>query len=164
MTSNESNGLSSLLSTQRIYLLGFVSKLPLPLKHLIIIPINYPPKMKKLILPVFVLCAFLATGLFESCTKENKETLYQCDTTTVSFSAVNSIFNESCSGDACHGANATANSPYSDYNQIRAGVEFGSIICRIEDGCGNLMPKGGARLSDCQLNTIRAWKNQGFRN
>jgi len=118
------------------------------------------------------LVILLAVLLFAAgCTFDNAEELYpplECDTINVGWTAnIKPILQNRCYG--CHNA-ASANisgagialEPYSNLNLFlnsNADVFLGSI----EHGTGySAMPKGGGKLSDCELQQINKWVSAGY--
>jgi len=93
-----------------------------------------------------------------------------CDTTTITFSAhVLPIFNASCNLSGCHntaGAPSSGGYDLSSYADARRAAVTGNKLLgdiRWESG-HSPMPKGLPKLSDCEINKITRWVNQGALN
>lgn len=105
-----------------------------------------------------------------SCYYDDEESLYgttiACDTTGISFSAtVNPIFQTNCAIGACH--DATTKSAGYDLSSF-AGVtaQDSTVIMNSinQNNQASPMPKGGAKLLDCDIAKIRAWYIAGSPN
>jgi len=108
------------------------------------------------------------------CYKDTEEELYpdwsntgdnSCDTTNVSFTAtIKPILDQYCATSGCHDA-ATKGGGY-DFSAY-AGVNLakGRIVGAVKQESGySAMPKGGAKLNDCQVSQISAWVSAGAQN
>ncbi|MGB0177053.1 MAG: hypothetical protein ACPF9D_07800 [Owenweeksia sp.] len=126
---------------------------------------------------IFTMLAGLIMLLAQSCYYDNKEELYQnlnnssnCKTDSVSFQAtVFPIITSSCAtSSGCHlGANPSGVRDFSNYASIKASVDAsgnGSLIGRITNTTGSLMPLGGPALPDCEIKKIQAWAAAGAPN
>ncbi len=102
------------------------------------------------------------------CTYNNEEELYAndvCDTVGVTYRAtVEPILSSNCYN--CH---RQANAPsfgngivLDNYAGVNVWIASGRLLCDIkgEAGC-TLMPKGGPKMSDCNIAKIEAWINAG---
>ena len=104
--------------------------------------------------------------LTESCYYDNVEELYpnapECDTIDVSYAQeVWPIINTNCT--SCHSGGAPqGNVSLENYDDIVVAANNGSLLGTIkhEDGWSP-MPKGGGKLSDCDIATIESWVNAG---
>lgn len=110
----------------------------------------------------------LVTGL-GSCYYDKSESLYgvtKCDTTNVGYSNVISpIIQRDCAG--CHsGSGASAGIQLYDYTSVKNYMSsnkmrlLGSVKW---DGTASNMPKGGNKWSNCNINSMVAWVNQGMK-
>lgn len=105
---------------------------------------------------------------FSSCYNDNYQRLYPsgpCDTTGVTFTAtVMPIINSSCTG--CHNsAYASGNISLDSYSNMVSAVNGGRFLGSIQQAPGySAMPKGGGKLSSCNISKIEAWINQGMPN
>jgi hypothetical protein len=118
-----------------------------------------------------------AVILISSCSKDNEEDVSQnpepgsgnggatCDTVNVKYSTgVVPILRTNCY--SCHG-NGTAEGGVTldNYNALRTRANNGTLIGVITHASGfPQMPKNGAKLSDCNINKIRSWINNGAQN
>jgi uncharacterized membrane protein len=116
-----------------------------------------------------------ALAVLISCSKDNETDVSNnpgtgggngCDTAGMKFSAnVRPILESNCYG--CH-SNATfsiSGVKLEDHADVKAHAEAGSLLGTISHAAGfPPMPQGGAKLSACNINKIRAWINQGALN
>jgi hypothetical protein len=104
-----------------------------------------------------------------SCYYDKSESLYgvtKCDTTNVGYSNVISpIIQRDCAG--CHsGSGASAGIQLYDYTSVKNYMSsnkmrlLGSVKW---DGTASNMPKGGNKWSNCNINSMQAWVNQGMK-
>jgi uncharacterized membrane protein len=110
------------------------------------------------------------------CYYDTEEELYPdsgstvCDTVSVSYANdIVPIVSSKCSNPSCHaGVNAAAGIPLETYAGVKAYLDADKalfISSIIWDGNASNMPKGAsAKMSDCNINTIRAWINNGYPN
>ncbi len=119
--------------------------------------------MKKIIL--FVGTIFLFT--LQSCYYDNMEDLYPdssgCDTTNITYlQSVWPVLQSNCTG--CHqGTAPSGNARLENYNDIVAVVENGKLMGTIRHESGfSPMPKGGNKLSDCDITKLEIWINKGY--
>lgn len=105
------------------------------------------------------------------CYNDTEEQLYGaavCNLEDVTFSIdVAPILSNNCY--ACHGqANAPANGAgivLEGYEKIKVAVENGLLIESIIHGPNaSPMPKNALKLSDCKINTIKKWIEEGALN
>lgn len=84
-----------------------------------------------------------------------------CDTTNIKFSTyVASFVQNKCQG--CHSAQAPL---LTNYTQIKASVQTGKFVGSINHKAGfSAMPKGIAKLPNCDLSKIDAWIKRGALN
>lgn len=120
----------------------------------------------------FASCILLAAMV--SCSKSNESDLdgdgggtNTCDTANMKFAAnIKPILQSNCY--ACHSnANSAAGSgvKLEDYADVKTHADDGGLLGTITHSSGfPAMPKGGAKLSDCNINKIRAWVNGGAPN
>ena len=109
---------------------------------------------------------FLLMSLLQSCYYDNAEDLYPqppaCDTINVSYADdVWPIINANCTG--CHSGGAPAGNIYLDnYDNIVIAADNGSLLGTIRHESGySPMPKGGTKLSDCNISIIEKWVDDG---
>lgn len=123
----------------------------------------------------FFLSILLSVSL-TSCYYDSEEELYPdsgsivCDTVSVSYATdIVPIMSSKCSNPSCHaGVNAAAGIALETYAEVKAFLDADKalfISSIIWDGNASNMPKGAsAKMSDCNINTIRAWINAGYPN
>lgn len=119
--------------------------------------------MKKLI------GALVLVSAFASCSKDNEYDLSQgsnntCDTNAVSYSAtIATIMTNNCN--SCHAAGSPSGgvitNTYAGLNSVSSATLLGAI--KHESGF-SAMPSNAPKLSDCDINKIQAWINQGKQN
>ena len=120
--------------------------------------------MKKLL--IISLLAILA-----GCYYDNEEELYPyepaCDTANVTYSGtIYPIISSNCF--SCHNSSTPqGNVLLKDYATISAAAaipagQYGSLYGAVSHASGNSpMPKNGTQLSDCKLEQIRIWIEDG---
>ena len=69
-------------------------------------------------------------------------------------------------GNSCHGSNSTTTFPLTTYTEIKNCVNdpFKTFLLDIKQtpDANSPMPKGGGKLTDCQIKVIERWINQGM--
>lgn len=114
--------------------------------------------------------------LLFSCSKSNEETIGgntggnnpppTCVTTNMQYSThIAPIIQANCF--ACHSnANAAVSGiSLEGYANLKARADDGRLLGAITHAAGfAAMPQGGAKLSDCNINQIRAWITAGTPN
>ena len=120
----------------------------------------------KLLLAVLV-------GMVTGCFYDNEETLYgqvntTCDLSNVTFAAsVKPILQASCL--SCH-SNSNASSSgggirLQDYADVQTQAKNGKLMGTVKHASGyQQMPLGGGKLSDCEINTLQKWIDNGTLN
>jgi hypothetical protein len=119
----------------------------------------------------FLIALAFVLAMLPSCYYDNEEELYPqinstCDTSNVTYSAVISpLLSSYCLG--CHGASAASSSggsiDLSTYALVKARIN--NIYTDINQGSGSdPMPKGGGKLTECQINEVKSWMNNGSLN
>jgi mono/diheme cytochrome c family protein len=108
--------------------------------------------------------------LYSSCAWNNEEEQYGneiCDTSDVTYkNDIKPIFQENCY--SCHGPGAVGT--YSgdllqleNFVHIQRVVDDGKLLRNIKHEQGGIpMPYGGAKISECKINKIENWINQGY--
>lgn len=122
--------------------------------------------MRKVLSIVFLFLVFS----FSACYYDKAELVYpaaaNCDTSNVKFSTtLLPILNASCN--SCHGgaANSGAGIPLDTYAGVKNSVNDGAFMHSIlQDGQASAMPKGGGKLSACDISKFQAWINAGMLN
>jgi hypothetical protein len=102
------------------------------------------------------------------CKKDKADVLYpttnNCDTINVTYSnQVAPILTKNCAFSGCHNtATKSAGYAYDSYSETKVSVTNNALIGSIKHLSGfSSMPKGGVKLSNCDINKIQAWINQG---
>lgn len=128
--------------------------------------------MRKVII-VLMLCIGCTVGII-SCVYHKDDIEYPpdpaavCDTANVRYSVeITAILQANCY--SCH---STANGPSSGggtilqgYNNLKIYSTIGVLYDNVNHSPGaNPMPKGGAKLSDCDIAKIRIWAANGSPN
>lgn len=105
--------------------------------------------------------------LFNSCQYDNIEDLYpqvnECDISNISYANdVWPIISENCTG--CHsGAAPSGNINLENFDQVKSVTESGKLLSVIKHEPGwSPMPKGGNKLSDCNISKIEKWAELGY--
>lgn len=84
-----------------------------------------------------------------------------CDTTNIKFSTfIAPLVQNKCQG--CHSSQAPL---LTNYTQIKASIQTGKFVGSINHTAGfSAMPKGIAKLPNCELSKINAWIKRGALN
>lgn len=114
----------------------------------------------------FLICCFLIAA-FTGCYYDKANLVYPkapaCDTTNVRLSVeLNNIMTVNCF--SCHGGTADlgAGIQLENYATIQNFANTGILrSALIQDGSISPMPKGAAKLSDCDINKFDAWVKRG---
>lgn len=89
----------------------------------------------------------------------------ECDTTDITYtSGASSIIDGSCALAGCHGEGTSSTFPMSNFEETSAAAGFGRIIGAINHTDGFLpmpYPAGSDKLSDCDIDKLTAWINDG---
>jgi hypothetical protein len=127
--------------------------------------------MKKILL----LAAIFAFGL-QACYNDNEEELYpqpaggsSCDTANATYSGpISKIISQNCALSGCHaGPSGSVNGAFDGYQNIKAYLNSNkpNFIGAINQTGGySPMPKGGTKLSACDIQKIEVWINAGYPN
>ena len=114
-----------------------------------------------------------------SCYYDTEEELYPdsgsvvCDTISVSYATdIVPIMNSKCSYSGCHASiNAAAGIALETYVEVQSYLDtdkarfLSSITWDGSVSFPKNMPQGAStKISDCNINTIRAWINAGYQN
>lgn len=89
-----------------------------------------------------------------------------CDTTTVSYAAdVQPILTAKCNTAGCHDATASGGYTLTTHAGAQTAAGSGKLLGSINWTAGfSAMPKNLPKLSDCEINKITRWVNQGALN
>lgn len=118
--------------------------------------------MKKLLFTALAVSILLA-----SCYYNKEEELYPnsgaCEVINVRYSDVITPILEKYSCSFCHGSIApSGNISLSTYADVKAQVANGKLLGAITHSPGfSPMPKGGNKMSTCDINKIKAWIDAG---
>ncbi|HEU4471685.1 MAG TPA: hypothetical protein VFR58_11410 [Flavisolibacter sp.] len=109
-----------------------------------------------------MLCVLFAAG----CSSDNEEDLTPtCNTSNVTFSGtITGLINQySCLN--CHGNNPSAPFSLVSYANVKAKVDDGRLFGAINHSTGfSPMPKGLPKMSQCDINKVKAWIDAGAPN
>jgi hypothetical protein len=122
--------------------------------------------MKRFLLPVLLLVLF-------GCYYDSEEALLGkpgvgCDTTVTKFSTeVKPILQSYCL--SCHSNSSAAGSgggiKLQDYADVKTYADNGKLIGTMNHTSGySAMPKGGGKLTDCNILVVQTWINKGKLN
>jgi hypothetical protein len=131
--------------------------------------------MKNKILTFAALLAIFGVFSLPSCYYDVESELYPdtgtatCDTTTAKFGAfVSPLMASKCATSGCHnsttasaGVNLDGYTNIKNYMSKNQSVFFGSIN---HSSGFSAMPKGGTKLSSCDINKLQIWFNAGLLN
>lgn len=125
-----------------------------------------------------LLAALGGLALFAlSCSKSSEDTMGpgpdpdptpgNCDTANMKYAAnIVPILSANCY--SCHGEGSTSGSggiQLEGYARIKPYAQNGTLIGVITHAAGfTPMPFGGGKLSDCNINKIRSWINNGIQD
>ena len=120
--------------------------------------------MKIILVLVILVCCF------SSCYYDKAELVYPaaaaCDSTNSKYSTtVVPILNSNCY--SCHSGSATSGGgiKLDTYVNLKVYVTNGQLLSSIlQNGTVPAMPQGAGKLSDCNINKIAAWINNGSIN
>lgn len=120
-------------------------------------------KILSLIMIAFVIAAF------QGCYYDKAELVYptqNCDTTNMKYTTgIQNIIHAHC--DVCHAGSASGSFGINldSYGDLKAWADNGTLLDRVTStDPAVMMPKGGPRLSDCEINKIKAWINNASPN
>lgn len=105
---------------------------------------------------------------FSACYYDNEQDIkgvVDCDTSAVKYSVqIVKIMNDNCNN--CHSTAANAGGVILDnYNAIKGYALDGSLYGSVSHNSKySAMPKGAAKMSDCNIATIKAWVDAGALN
>ena len=127
--------------------------------------------MNKIILFFLVLMSISLTSCYYDVDEELNSplTTNACDTTASKFAAdIQPILNSNCASGGCHTSVAIAGGYiFDNYNDVKSTIVndsarfLGSIL---QETGYSPMPKGGGKLSDCNISKIKAWIASGAPN
>ena len=121
--------------------------------------------MRKILI---VLTIALSVFYLQGCYYDKADLVYpksDCDTTGMTYTSdIQSIITTRCSG--CHNGTASISGvDLMNYQQLKLRADNGVLLDRITTtDMSKLMPQGGPRLPDCEINKIKAWMNRNSPN
>jgi hypothetical protein len=136
--------------------------------------------MKKIILSALIISSVLVGCYYDKADVINPNaTFVGCDTTKVSYNAAIApiITDNGCN--VCHSGGSASSSGggivLDNYAGVHAAAISGQLVpaVRQDASCATcvpaypayeIMPKGGSKISSCNINKIIAWVNQGSQN
>jgi hypothetical protein len=112
--------------------------------------------MKKIIIVLI-----LVAGVFIVSCESNTYNEISVVATNPTYTAnIEPVIKANCIG--CHSVGGTFPA-LTTYAQVKASTSTGSLLCRIDQSCGSVMPPSGA-LTTPTIDMIKLWKQQGFVN
>lgn len=117
---------------------------------------------------IFLILIVIPMVITIGCFNDSEEKLYgqnSCDTTAVSYSQdIYPIMVSYCLN--CHNQDNSSglggNVNLEGYTQLKIYVDNGDLLSSVShDGNASPMPKGGPKLSDCEIQKISAWISDG---
>ncbi len=106
-----------------------------------------------------------------SCYYDKEDLLYgsggNCDSTAATYSAtVAPMMNSFCATGGCHNASsASAGLVLDNYNGVKAIASNGKLMSTVNWTAGfSPMPKGGSKLSNCNIQKLQKWVDAGAPN
>lgn len=96
---------------------------------------------------------------------ESLRTISDCDTTKVTYSiTIAPMINSNCEG--CHsGGTPSGGVMLSNYSETKTAADNGSLLGTIKhESNWSPMPKGGNKLSDCNIRQLEIWIKNGTPN
>lgn len=114
---------------------------------------------------IMVVCIISA---FVGCAYDKKELIYPtvtCDTTNVTYTdVIEPLVRQRCY--SCHAGpgGGISGTSLDSYDDLKTVASFGEVVHRITTtDPSEMMPKGGPRLSDCEISKITTWVNNGYK-
>ena len=112
--------------------------------------------MKKIIIVLI-----LVAGVFIVSCESNTYNEISVIATNPTYTAnIEPVIKANCIG--CHSVGGTFPT-LTTYAQVKASTSTGSLICRIDESCGSVMPPNGA-MSKQTKDMIKLWQTQGYVN
>jgi hypothetical protein len=127
--------------------------------------------MKKILSLLFGV-GLASFALFSGCYYDNEEELYGnttvvCDTAGIKYAAIATILtNNNCMGCHSEAAADVSGGGYhlEGYDNLKAVASNNNNLYRsvAQDGTVSPMPKGGAKIADCDISKIDRWVKNGY--
>jgi hypothetical protein len=124
--------------------------------------------MKGIISIAVIICIFISSFSISGCYYDIEEELYggACDSSNVTYSATikRLLVNYGCLG--CHvGGTPSGGINLETHANVKAKVIDGTLFGAINHSPGfSPMPKGGNKMSQCDINKVKAWIDAGTPN
>lgn len=124
--------------------------------------------MIKYSISILVLTLFVFTFFIQSCTSDSISDIEpgdfnDCVLINVTYSGqIRTIINQNCAVSGCHVTGGRGNGVYETFEGVRAKVDNGSFEDRVF--VRGDMPPDGRQLSDCALDQLRIWLDEGALN
>lgn len=100
------------------------------------------------------------TTLFTSCESNTYEEVSGIIANPTYSKNVKPIIQSNCLN--CHSAGGTY-PDLSNYTNLKNECSTGSVLCRIDASCGNIMPQGG-KMPQVTIDLLNKWAAQGYNN
>ena len=113
--------------------------------------------MKKIKIILF-LTILLAGYLIISCDSTTIQEIQPVVTNPTYIKDIKPLMSSKCT--SCHFANGE-NSALTNYAEVKDAIENGSVLCKIQNNCGDVMPPSG-KMPQVFIDMIINWKNQGY--
>ena len=112
---------------------------------------------------------FLFSILLTGCYYDKEEELYgagTCDTSSVNYSTTVTGILNNCGCVGCHSGSApSGNISLQNFTGVKTTAQNGKLLGSINHGSGfSPMPKGGGKMSACEISKIKAWIDAGAVN
>lgn len=124
--------------------------------------------MKSIIFTIVVLFVVL---FLASCAKNSKEEILAqldpCDTTSIGYALeIKPILDQFCNSSGCHNSTSIAGGyNFENYASVKSAALGTRFLGTINHSSGfSPMPKGGDKLTACQISKIEIWVRDGAQN
>ena len=108
-----------------------------------------------------ILVLILIAGIFIVSCESNTYNEISVVATNPTYTAnIEPVMKANCTG--CHSAGGTFPT-LTTYAQVKTSTSTGTLICRIDQTCGSVMPPSGP-LTTSTIEMIKLWQQQGFVN
>lgn len=113
--------------------------------------------MKKLSIAAIIIIA-IAGILTISCETTSVQEIQPVVENPTYNANIKPIFSAKCI--SCHSSNGE-NPALTNYAEVLDAVENGSVLCKIQNECGSVMPPSG-KLPQVLIDMVNNWKDQGY--
>lgn len=114
--------------------------------------------MKKIKI-ILVLTIVLAGYLIISCDTTTIQEIQPVVTNPTYNVNIKPLMTAKCT--SCHNSSGSQSPALGTYDQVKDAIENGSVLCKIEDQCGSVMPPSG-KMPQVFIDMVNNWKNQGY--